>query len=230
MRPSNRYFAALPLTAVCVSLYSTAVFAVAAAQLFGKVVDVHDTHQNLRLFILGSSSNLLSLGPSTRPIVYEKSENISDGIVGVFSLTGLRDGEHLLELCCSETNEYPHLRVTMRNSIVVAVEERTDPLLIPGGYKREITDHVVFRARAKLQFTHNRRRWSFFSHLMKPYVIFQILAGIFVAWFPRYIATIDPQMLAQLTGEQPVDVGDANAYLKRLIDFGSDPATIQDER
>lgn len=217
-----------------VSVYSICTFCVLGhgerqQLLVGKVMVSGDPLEDLRVYVQ-TSSVASAHGPSqesqVRPVIYPVFENASHLGFGLFHLSELSDGDHVLEVCCSQRFEYFHQRITIENGDVIAVEERKDPLSIPGGYRKVETNDVVFHPRATLHFSVKRRRpWSLFRHFTKPYVLFQLLAGIFVVWFPRHMATIDPDMLAELTGEQPVDTGDPNALLKRLVSLHTGSAS-----
>lgn len=149
-----------------------------------------------------------------------------------FALPRLPAGAYTLELAGAVRHDYPHLRATVDAAgALVAVESRRDPLLLPGGAAMNTTGAaLVFTPVGDSMYGRlEGKTWTLLRMLNRPFVIFQVAAGAFVLWFPRYLTSIDPDMLYDLTGETPPDIGDPNAVLRQLLaDPGDDDAVVGD--
>lgn len=144
-----------------------------------------------------------------------------------FTLPSLAEGEYILELAGSVRHDYPHLRARVDEAgALVSVEARRDPLLLPGGAAMNATDAALVFAPvgASMYGKPEQDAWALLRMLNRPFVLLQLVAGAFVLWFPRYLASIDPDMLYDLTGETPPDIGDPNAVLRQLLGDGDEDA------
>lgn len=142
-----------------------------------------------------------------------------------FTLPPLPAGEYVLELAGAVRHDYPHIRASVdATGALVSVEARRDPLLIPGGAAMNATDAALVFAPvgATMYGKPDGSTWALLRLLNRPLVLLQLLSGVFVLWFPRYLASIDPDMLYDLTGETPPDIGDPNAVLRQLLGDGED--------
>lgn len=196
--------------------YAAAVFAAAAlcllrpaaAAISGTVRDASATDHPLSILIRGRSVH-------TAVAVAQPS--------GIFTLpAALPAGGYVLEVCGSSRRDYAHVRVGVGASgALETVEARRDPLLLPGGAAMNVTGVLEFVLVGEAVYGESRvESWALLPLLNRPFVLLQLFAGAFVLWFPRYIASIDPDMLYELTGETPPDIGDPNKVLKRLLEKG----------
>lgn len=181
--------------------------------------DIESYNPNLRVLVhssqaIGAGSPRSGSQFGSRFVENGKGSNQS------FTLEGLDDGDHIVELCGAPAGDYPHMRVSVREGKVTHVEARRDPLLIPGGFARKEADAVAFVKFADSQFEASAYTWkALIRKLRKPFVIFQLFAVFFVIWFPRFVSGLDPDILYEMTGEEPPRIGDPNALLKKLIGF-----------
>lgn len=144
-----------------------------------------------------------------------------------FTLPPLPAGDYVLELAGAVRHDYPHLRASVEaTGALISVEARRDPLLLPGGAAMNATDAaLVFSpVGAAMYGKPEGNTWALIRLLNRPLLLLQLVSGVFVLWFPRYLASINPDMLYDLTGETPPDIGDPNAVLKQLLAGGEDEA------
>jgi hypothetical protein len=139
-----------------------------------------------------------------------------------FTLPTLADGDYVLELCGSSKVDYSHILLHVAKGLIARVEDRRDPLIVAGRYYSKVLDAgdmIVFVPRSTIEFIPSPQPWAhtlstFFSNKL---VLVQLVAVAFVIWFPRYVASLDPDMLAMLSGERLPDIGDPNSVLKKLL-------------
>lgn len=129
------------------------------------------------------------------------------------------DGEYLVQISGDSSMDYSHVRVTVKNGQVSAVESRPTAMRIAGGIARNVTSGIefAFEPSGPPNFIQKTASTYALRRLLNKWTILQIMAGLFVIWFPRYLANVDPAMLAEISGEATPVKEDPNAYLERLI-------------
>jgi hypothetical protein len=200
--------------AICALVAAALAAAVTAAStpsaITGVIVDAVPSDAPLAVLVHGRSVHTAVGVSQPRP-----------GAPATFTLPAtLPAGDYVLELSGARRLDYPHVRASIADGgRLLSVEARRDPLLMPGGVARNETDVMLrFEPVGPAAFGEPpRQSWALVRMLNRPFVLFQLISGAFVLWFPRYIASIDPDMVYELTGETPPDIGDPNKLLKLLL-------------
>lgn len=155
---------------------------------------------------------------------------------GTFAFPCPPPGDYILELI-SANHFTDHLRITVDSGGgISAIEPRRDPMRVPGDGARvegsEISFPVVNEA---IYGKPEKARWAFLSYVFTFWNAAQVLVMAFLVAFPRYVGSLDREILYEITGETPPDIGDPNGVLKSLISakgrevrdvFASEVATV----
>lgn len=168
---------------------------------------------------LDGPASILIRGSSVRSSVpvYQQSLNAT------FTLPCLSPGDYVLEL--ENARVYSdHLRITIdADGNIGAVEPRRDPMRIPGGGARVEGKALSFASVSQVQYGEpEQERWALLGYVFNPWTIAQLLIAVFLVAFPRYVSSLDRDILYEITGETPPDIGDPNGLVKSLLTRGND--------
>ncbi len=142
---------------------------------------------------------------------------------GRFTLRNVHNGVYALSVVGNTAWSYAPLRIDVMNG-KVQVENRRDPLLIPGeGLQSSSANSThpfpVYMVGRATMLAPQSGGWTISSLLGNRFLMFQVVAISFVILFPRYLKTLDKETLAELTGEVEQVSVDPNEAIKGLMDY-----------
>lgn len=152
-----------------------------------------------------------------------EQRSVVHGESGRFILYDVQDGVYALNVIGNTAWSYAPFRIEVKDN-KVAVENRRDPLLIPGELAFSTSANsthpfLVHSLGRAVMLVPTSDSWSIRSLLGNRFLMLQVVAVSFVLLFPRYLKTLDKETLAELTGEVEQVTIDANEAIKALMDY-----------
>lgn len=137
---------------------------------------------------------------------------------GKFALPCPPPGDYILELI-SAIHFTDHLRITVDSGGGIStIEPRRDPMRVPGGGARVEGGVLSFPDVSEALYGEpEEARWAVVSYVFTFWNAAQVLVMAFLVAFPRYVGSLDREVLYEITGETPPDIGDPNYVLGSLI-------------
>lgn len=153
----------------------------------------------------------------------ESSAVALDGSFLLHSLPAETDGIYILHLNGAIIDEYVPLLVVLRSGGVASVLPRKEPLMVPprpGSSAWPDSTELKFVPLRKANYAKKRAPWRLRDLWRYKFRILQLMAVVFVVWFPQFIRELPKELREELMGEEEVDSGDPNALVKTLLGRG----------
>lgn len=140
-------------------------------------------------------------------------------------------GYFTLYLLGAVRQEYPPVLVHVESGNLTAAYPRLDPLSVPQKVNPSGQPiSVYFSPVREAVFAPRREPWRL-RHIWRYKVRFlQLLAVLFVVWFPRVIRELPQDLREELTGEKEPDIGDPNKVVKALLGQEAASTGTQEQR
>lgn len=164
--------------------------------------------------------------------IVDSSAVAQDGSLLFSRLSKQTDGVFVLEVYGADTYEYTQLLVLLKNGAVASAMPRKDPLLLPpreDAIWPEQTE-IVMTPRKKTNYAKKPAPWQLRDLWRLKYRLLQLLAVIFVVWFPQVIRDLPQELREEVLGEKDEDIGDPNALVKALLGRDGSGASVQPQQ
>lgn len=163
----------------------------------------------------------------------ESSPVASDGSVLFHSLPTQTDGVYVLHLNGATSYEYLPILVLLQNGAITSAMPRTEPLMIPpdaGAPAWPSTTEIEFKPFGKTNYAKKSPPWRLRDLWRNKIRLLQLLALVFVVWFPQFIRELPKELREELMGEKEEDMGDPNALVKTLLGRANSIPSTTSER
>lgn len=136
-------------------------------------------------------------------------------------------GDYMLHVEGSVIENYDPVFLRVENCKPVYIEARQNILQVPNATKAmqagkvsiKHPTYLLFKPRGKTNYVRYKRPWRL-KHLWRYKTRFlQLIAVLFIIWFPHFLRTLPKDLQDELMGETKEDNTDADALFKTLTAY-----------